>query len=65
MFIDRPGMYPLTEDQIERQVERFTDRADAAFMAGKLTQAEYDARMKEISLWADAEYRFVNLTSRE
>jgi hypothetical protein len=43
----------MTEDQIERMVEKMVDRADALFMSGRLTQAQYDARMAEIAQWAD------------
>lgn len=46
----------LTADQIERRVERETDKIDAAFMAGRLSQAEYDTEMKSLSEWADREY---------
>ncbi len=58
MFTDRPGMTPMTEDQIERHVERKVDRLDAAFMAGRLTQTEYNEGHREIARWADVEYRF-------
>ncbi len=47
----------LTEDQIEIRVEAHIDRADRAFMERKITQAEYDRRVTEISRWADAQYR--------
>jgi uncharacterized membrane protein len=47
----------MTEDQIERKVERTTDFIDAQFMAGKLTQDEYDRKMRELSRWADSLYR--------
>ena len=46
----------MTEDKIERSVEAKVDSADEAFMAGKISQERYDARMKEIKAWADAEY---------
>lgn len=47
MFRDTP-----TEDQIERAVERLVNRADTAFMAGKATQAQYDAWHKRLDEWA-------------
>lgn len=47
---------PLTEDQIERAVERSTDRLDAAFLDGKMTKEAYDANCAAISEWADREY---------
>ena len=47
----------MTEDRIERAVEAKVDSADEAFMAGKISQERYDARMKEIKAWADARYQ--------
>ncbi len=46
----------MTEDQIERSVERRFDRLDAQFMAdgSTMTQAEYDAKCIKISQWASA-----------
>jgi hypothetical protein len=46
----------MTEDQIERAVERKVDALDAIFMAGTITQTEYDSRMRDISDWADRQY---------
>lgn len=46
----------LTEDQIERRVSSTIDRIDARFMSGKLTQEEYDDRMRDIHRWAEAQY---------
>lgn len=43
---------PITEDRIERAVERLVDCADAQFMAGKATQAQYDAWSRQLSAWA-------------
>ncbi len=46
----------MTEDQIERQVERNIDRYDAAFLAGRITQTAYDALMRDVNNWADSQY---------
>lgn len=46
----------LTAEQIERKVERATDRIDARFMNGALTQEQYDAEMKALDKWADDQY---------
>jgi hypothetical protein len=46
----------MTEEQIERSVERRVDSADRALMNGHLSQAEYDAHMADINRWADAQY---------
>lgn len=43
----------MTEQQIERSVEVKSNAADAALMSGCMTQAEYDAHMKELNRWAD------------
>lgn len=50
-------MKPIrSEDQIERTVEWRTNDADAAFMAGRINQAEYDARIRNIAAWAENHY---------
>ena len=50
----------MTEEQIERAVERKVDALDARWMNmnNKMTQSEYDFEMKKIVHWADIEYRF-------
>lgn len=47
----------MTEDQIERAVERKTDIADHRLMAGECTQAEYDQHMGQINEWINVQYR--------
>lgn len=46
----------MTEEQIERKVERATDYIDRQFMAGIYDQATYDKKMREVSTWADGQY---------
>lgn len=46
-----------TEAEIERAVERATDRYDARLMSGRYSQAEYDAAMRDLAKWADQQYR--------
>ncbi len=46
----------MTEDQIERTVERWTDSIDKRFMAGAMSQAEYDAELLEVTRWAQTQY---------
>ena len=48
----------MTEEQIERAVERKFDALDARLMAGSLSQEEYDKASAGITAWADREYRF-------
>ena len=47
----------MTEDQIERAVQRKVDSLDARFMAtgSTMTQADYDAAMAAITAWAERE----------
>jgi hypothetical protein len=49
----------MTEEQIERIVERNFDKLDARFMrdGSTMTQAEYDAASAAIHRWAENEYR--------
>lgn len=49
----------MTEEQIERAVERKVNALDARFMNSAMTQAEYDELSAAIAQWADNEYRFV------
>jgi hypothetical protein len=51
----------MTEEQIERAVERATDRLDAGLINGTLTQADYDTAVKRLSNWADMAYSFRRL----
>jgi len=48
----------LTEEQIERRVERMIDRVDARLMNGSLTQEAYDVAIEFVNEWAEREYRF-------
>ena len=47
----------MTEDQIERKVERATDYVDHQLMTGVYTQAVYNQKMREINAWAEGQYR--------
>jgi hypothetical protein len=46
----------MTEDQIERQVERMMDHLDQVFLSSSMTQDEYDTKVKEINVWAENQY---------
>jgi hypothetical protein len=46
----------MTTEQIELRVEKTTDRIDARFMGGELTQEQYDAEMKALDAWAEEQY---------
>ena len=45
----------MTEEQIERSVERKFDSLDRRLMAGTLTQEEYNREAERIRRWADKE----------
>lgn len=47
---------PLTEEQIERRVERITDNADRRLMSGSLTQEAYGKEMADLNKWAEGQY---------
>lgn len=47
----------ITEDKIERAVERAFDRSDAMLANGEITQDEYALAADQISNEADALYR--------
>jgi hypothetical protein len=47
----------MTEDKIERRVERAMDRLDARLMSGRLSQAEYDREVVILDKWASQQYR--------
>ena len=48
---------PISEDRIERTVERMFDRADATLLAGKATQDQYNKWTARLADWADEQYR--------
>jgi hypothetical protein len=47
----------MTEDQIERRIERVMDALDARLMDGRLSQADYDWEVKNLETWASQQYR--------
>lgn len=47
----------MNEEQIERRVEFKMDKLDRAFMAGSMSQAEYDDAITELDKWASMESR--------
>ena len=49
----------IGETEIEIAVERAIDRLDRAFMAGKLTQSEYDREVSIVDKWAMQQYRSI------
>lgn len=49
----------MTSDEymIECKVERMTDKIDARYMNGELSDSQYHEEMKKIDEWAEIEYR--------
>ena len=47
----------MTTDQIERSAEVQMDALDRRLMSGVLSQREYDALVRKLNDWADAQYR--------
>jgi hypothetical protein len=45
--------HPITEDRIERAVERLTDVADHLFMTGGVNQQQYDRWVIALENWAN------------
>ena len=47
----------ISDEQFERMIEKRVDSADALLMAGKVSQEDYDARMRQINTWSDDTYK--------
>jgi hypothetical protein len=47
---------PMTEEQIEQEVERRIDAIDVRFMNGGLSQYDYDQQIAEVDAWAQGQY---------
>jgi uncharacterized membrane protein len=47
----------MSEDQIERKVERAFDKLDARLLAGEISQSEYEAEVRKIDAEAQRLYR--------
>lgn len=47
----------MTEEQIERAVERKIDAIDRLFLLGTYDQAHYDMALKAVDAFAEAAYR--------
>lgn len=48
----------MTEDQIERAVERRINVADRAFMRGDINQEQYDQLIRDIDAWSKEQRRY-------
>jgi predicted RNA-binding protein associated with RNAse of E/G family len=46
----------MTEEAIERRVERMMDHLDRVLMSGQITQDNYDKAVQELNQWAEAQY---------
>jgi hypothetical protein len=52
------GQY-LTEEQIERRVERDMDRIDNALIRGDISRVEYELKVDRIDEWAKEQYGLI------
>jgi hypothetical protein len=43
----------MTEDQIERGVEKMMDSLDQLFLAGQMSQDSYDQAVRSLDEWAE------------
>ena len=50
----------MSEDQIERRVEREFNVLDRAFMRGDIDQIAYDNMAHKLNEWAEREYRQIS-----
>ena len=48
----------MTEDQIERKVERMMDHLDRLLLSGEMNENDYDKSVKDLAQWADAQSRW-------
>ena len=48
----------LTEDQIERAVEREMNMLDRLLMSNAMTQKQYDQEVKDLDYWAKEKYKY-------
>lgn len=51
-------LYHLSEDKIERAVEREMNILDRLLMRGVLSQDDYEQEVRELDAWARAEYEY-------
>ena len=47
--------YYSTDEALERAIERLVNRADSLFLAGRATQEQYDAWMRELNRWSETQ----------
>ena len=47
----------ISEEEFECMIERRVDFADALLMANKVSQEDYDTRMRQINAWSDDIYK--------
>lgn len=47
----------MTEEQIERTVERRMNMLDRRYLAGDIPEAMYEQLVKDLDEWAKSEYR--------
>jgi len=48
----------LTEEQIERMVERHIDRLDRHLLSNQITQEQYDRDIVALDKWSSQQYQY-------
>ena len=49
----------MTEDQIERVIEKNIDKLDKALMRGKITEDEYDREIIRLERWGEQQQKYL------
>lgn len=47
----------MTEEEIERKVEKTIDKLDKRYLSGEITREQYESEMVLISRWAEEQYK--------
>lgn len=50
----------MTENDIELKVEKMIDHLDRIYMAGDISNEDYEKAIRELCLWANAKYAEVH-----
>ena len=54
----------MTEDQIERRVEKMVDHLDRLYMSGQIDTKSYNSQMRDLDRWAESQYQWAEAERR-
>ena len=54
----------MTEDQIERKVERMMDHLDRLLIHGEITPKNYNLAARDLHQWAEEKYNAIKTETR-